>query len=100
MTWSGPVVGFREYSDIEIQQMMGRAGRPQYDSSGVVIVSLWKDRALMRKLMCDKAKESKVCTGSSMAENLSIETCSTPKPFWKVAYMTTSPSASYISTDL
>jgi len=38
MSWSGPIIGFREYSDIEIQQMMGRAGRPQYDKSGVVIV--------------------------------------------------------------
>ena len=41
MSWAGPVIGFREYSDIEIQQMMGRAGRPQYDKSGVVIVS-WR----------------------------------------------------------
>lgn len=59
--------GFREYSDIEIQvstsqieslevclhgsqQMMGRAGRPQYDKFGVVVV------------MCDMNKVSKVGT--------------------------------------
>ncbi|KAK4689572.1 hypothetical protein P7C73_g538, partial [Tremellales sp. Uapishka_1] len=29
---------FTEYSDIEIQQMTGRAGRPQYDTSGTVVV--------------------------------------------------------------
>ncbi|WVR06827.1 hypothetical protein IAU60_003863 [Kwoniella sp. DSM 27419] len=40
--WQG--AGFREYTDIEIQQMMGRAGRPQYDNTGVVVI------------MCDKAK--------------------------------------------
>lgn len=36
--WAGQ--GFREYSDIDIQQMMGRAGRPQFDTSGTVVVSL------------------------------------------------------------
>ncbi|WVW83586.1 hypothetical protein I302_105607 [Kwoniella bestiolae CBS 10118] len=36
--WHGPVIGFKEYSDIDIQQMMGRAGRPQYDQSGTVVV--------------------------------------------------------------
>ncbi len=35
--WHGP--GWEEYSDIDIQQMMGRAGRPQFDTSGTVIVS-------------------------------------------------------------
>ncbi|WWD02678.1 hypothetical protein V865_000719 [Kwoniella europaea PYCC6329] len=36
--WHGAVTGFKEYSDIDIQQMMGRAGRPQFDKSGTVIV--------------------------------------------------------------
>ena len=50
MAWQGGADGFREYSDIDIQvsflanssdnkQMMGRAGRPQYDTEGQVIVS-------------------------------------------------------------
>ncbi|GMK57874.1 hypothetical protein CspeluHIS016_0407080 [Cutaneotrichosporon spelunceum] len=34
--WAGQ--GFREYSDIDIQQMMGRAGRPQFDDSGTVVI--------------------------------------------------------------
>ncbi|BEJ12848.1 hypothetical protein CspHIS471_0300220 [Cutaneotrichosporon sp. HIS471] len=34
--WAGQ--GFREYSDIDIQQMMGRAGRPQFDNSGTVVI--------------------------------------------------------------
>ncbi|WVQ77811.1 hypothetical protein IAR50_007501 [Cryptococcus sp. DSM 104548] len=47
MAWQGPATGFKEYSDIDIQQMMGRAGRPQYDKSGVVVV------------MCEKSKVRK-----------------------------------------
>nr|XP_019009697.1 uncharacterized protein I206_05257 [Kwoniella pini CBS 10737]OCF48478.1 hypothetical protein I206_05257 [Kwoniella pini CBS 10737] len=48
MAWHGPVLGFQEYSDIEIQQMMGRAGRPQFDKSGTVVV------------MCEKTNVQKV----------------------------------------
>ncbi|KAE8539245.1 hypothetical protein D1P53_004343 [Cryptococcus gattii VGV] len=40
MAWQGASSGFQEYSDIDIQQMVGRAGRPQYDTSGVVVVML------------------------------------------------------------
>ncbi|OCF57177.1 hypothetical protein L486_04632 [Kwoniella mangroviensis CBS 10435] len=54
--WHGAVTGFKEYSEIDIQasldmsfgpnndidvrhqQMMGRAGRPQFDKSGTVVV--------------------------------------------------------------
>ena len=28
-----------EYSDLDMQQMVGRAGRPQYDTHGQVVVS-------------------------------------------------------------
>lgn len=51
--WQGPVAGFKEYSDIDVQvclskdrssswlkfqQMIGRAGRPQFDKTGTCIV--------------------------------------------------------------
>ncbi|KIR98655.1 hypothetical protein L804_04231 [Cryptococcus deuterogattii 2001/935-1] len=47
MAWQGASSGFQEYSDIDIQQMVGRAGRPQYDTSGVVVV------------MCERSKVRK-----------------------------------------
>jgi ATP-dependent DNA helicase HFM1/MER3 len=31
--------GMEEYSDLDMQQMIGRAGRPQYDTHGQVVVS-------------------------------------------------------------
>lgn len=36
--YRGPKVGFTEYSQIEIDQMIGRAGRPQYDNKGVSVI--------------------------------------------------------------
>lgn len=30
--------GMKEYSDLEVMQMLGRAGRPQFDSSAVAII--------------------------------------------------------------
>ena len=30
--------GCREYSDLEIMQMLGRAGRPQFDDSAVAVI--------------------------------------------------------------
>lgn len=30
--------GFKEYADLEVMQMLGRAGRPQYDDSGVAVI--------------------------------------------------------------
>jgi replicative superfamily II helicase len=29
---------YEEYSDLDIMQMMGRAGRPQFDDSGVAVI--------------------------------------------------------------
>lgn len=45
--WLGGISGFRDYTDIEIQQMIGRAGRPQYDRSATAVI------------MCDKRKEER-----------------------------------------
>ncbi len=30
--------GFEEYSDLEVMQMIGRAGRPQFDDSGTAVI--------------------------------------------------------------
>lgn len=36
-SWNGSAMV--EYEDLEVQQMMGRAGRPCYDTHGQVVVS-------------------------------------------------------------
>lgn len=36
--YRGPYIGFDEYNELEIEQMVGRAGRPQYDTKGIAII--------------------------------------------------------------
>lgn len=42
--WTGVSTGFRDYTDIEIQQMIGRAGRPQYDTSATAVIMCSQDQ--------------------------------------------------------
>jgi ATP-dependent DNA helicase HFM1/MER3 len=37
VTWQGPS-GCKEYTDLEVIQMLGRAGRPQFDSTAVAVI--------------------------------------------------------------
>jgi superfamily II RNA helicase len=36
--YRGSTIGYTEYNKIEIDQMVGRAGRPQYDTKGIAII--------------------------------------------------------------
>ena len=38
VTYQGNFGGCKEYSDLEIMQMLGRAGRPQFDNSAVAVI--------------------------------------------------------------
>lgn len=72
--WNGQA--FRDYADIDIQQMMGRAGRPQFDTSGTVVV------------MCNTNKLAKVGScllRDSKAYLCSSEKCSTVERFWRAS---------------
>ena len=37
-SYKGSMRGYQEYSRIEIDQMMGRAGRPPFDTQGTVVI--------------------------------------------------------------
>ncbi len=41
--YKGPKVGYVDYNKIEIDQMIGRAGRPQYDNKGVGVIMTEKE---------------------------------------------------------
>ena len=43
--------GLREYSDLEIMQMVGRAGRPQFDKSAVAVIMTRQAKAKHYELM-------------------------------------------------
>nr|POE47024.1 atp-dependent dna helicase mer3 [Quercus suber] len=38
VSYGGPGVGCKEYSDLEVMQMLGRAGRPQFDNSAIAVI--------------------------------------------------------------
>ena len=42
--YRGPKIGYTEYNKMEIDQMVGRAGRPQYDTKGVAIIMTEKEK--------------------------------------------------------
>lgn len=37
--------GIKEYTDLEVMQMLGRAGRPQYDTSAVAVIMTRQEKA-------------------------------------------------------
>lgn len=41
--YRGSVKGYQEYTRIEIEQMMGRAGRPPFDKEGTVVIMTQKN---------------------------------------------------------
>jgi len=43
--------GLREYSDLEIMQMVGRAGRPQFDKSAVAVIMTRQEKTKHYELM-------------------------------------------------
>ena len=43
--------GIRDYSDLEIMQMLGRAGRPQFDDSAVAVIMTKQHKARRYELM-------------------------------------------------
>lgn len=44
--------GFEDYSDLDLIQMMGRAGRPQFDDEGVaVVMTSQNDKMRIEKLV-------------------------------------------------
>lgn len=54
VTWSDN--GTKEYVDLEIMQMLGRAGRPQFDDSGVAVIMTRKCKEERYKQMEDANK--------------------------------------------
>ena len=57
----GDVPGNKEYDRSTILQMIGRAGRPQFDDEGVAVLMTQKEARVLNLLIC-------VCAGHTGAE--------------------------------
>ena len=71
--YRGAGIGYSDYTPLEIEQMMGRAGRPQYDTKGVVAIMTHREKVDKYRdgLMLKEDLESHF--GKKLAEHLNAE---------------------------
>ncbi|KAF2239234.1 P-loop containing nucleoside triphosphate hydrolase protein [Viridothelium virens] len=63
----------REYSDLEIMQMLGRAGRPQFDDSAVAVIMTRSERAQHFEKMVSGQEILESCLHVNLIEHLNAE---------------------------
>ncbi|WIA13166.1 hypothetical protein OEZ85_006758 [Tetradesmus obliquus] len=68
----GEAAGHKEYTQTEVLQMVGRAGRPQFDTEGVAVIMTCRDSiSRYQKLLAGQPVES--CLMSNLAEHMNAE---------------------------
>ncbi|KAL4247433.1 Meiotic Crossover Helicase [Abortiporus biennis] len=65
--------GMQEYSDLDIMQMMGRAGRPQFDKEGVAIILCESDLEAKYKALVHGQTLLESCLHLNLTEHLNSE---------------------------
>ncbi|KAJ3362301.1 Sec63 [Allomyces arbusculus] len=71
--WDATAGGARDYSDLEILQMMGRAGRPQFDSQGKAIVMTEAGKAQRYQTIIQGQDVIESSLHQNLAEHLNAE---------------------------
>jgi ATP-dependent DNA helicase HFM1/MER3 len=65
--------GIKEYSDLEIMQMLGRAGRPQYDTSAVAVIMTRQEKAKRYERIVSGEQILESCLHEHLIEHLNAE---------------------------
>ncbi|KAH8435304.1 putative DEAD/DEAH box DNA helicase (Mer3) [Aspergillus melleus] len=65
--------GCREYSDLEIMQMLGRAGRPQFDDSSTAVILTRKERVNYYERLCSGSESLESCLHLNLIDHLNAE---------------------------
>ncbi|KAI7191105.1 P-loop containing nucleoside triphosphate hydrolase protein [Hortaea werneckii] len=65
--------GCKEYSDLEIMQMLGRAGRPQFDDSAVAVIMTRSQRAQHYERMLTGQEILESCLHRNLIDHLNAE---------------------------
>lgn len=73
LCYRGAGVGYTEYSSLEVEQMMGRAGRPQFDTHGVVVIMTDKKTVDDYKEHTFKKNDLESHFNDQLAEHLNAE---------------------------
>ncbi|KAL5355153.1 Sec63 Brl domain-containing protein [Aspergillus floccosus] len=65
--------GCKEYSDPEIMQMLGRAGRPQFDDSAVAVIMTRKERVSHYEKLVSGSESLESCLHLNLIDHLNAE---------------------------
>lgn len=71
VTWQDN--GCREYADLEMMQMLGRAGRPQFDDSAVAVILTRKERVDFYERMVSGSECLESCLHLNLIDHLNAE---------------------------
>lgn len=73
--WRGAGHGYTEYQTSTLLQMMGRAGRPQFDTSGTAVIMTASSTAPRYRALATGSEAVESCLQSSIIEHLASEIC-------------------------
>ncbi|KAJ5086972.1 hypothetical protein NUU61_008279 [Penicillium alfredii] len=65
--------GCKEYSDLEIMQMLGRAGRPQFDGSATAVILTRKERVSHYERLVSGSESLESCLHLHLIDHLNAE---------------------------
>ncbi|KAJ5544601.1 hypothetical protein N7461_006905 [Penicillium sp. DV-2018c] len=65
--------GCKEYSDLEMMQMLGRAGRPQYDDSATAVILTRKERVAHYEKLVQGSESLESCLHLNLIDHLNAE---------------------------
>ena len=71
MSWSDN--GLKEYADLEIMQMLGRAGRPQFDTTAVAIIITKQEKATKYERLVSGQELLESCMHINLLDHLNAE---------------------------
>ncbi|GIK05896.1 sec63 protein [Aspergillus viridinutans] len=69
--WQGG--GCKEYSDLEMMQMLGRAGRPQFDDSAIAVIMTRKERVQHYEKLVSGSETLESCLHLNLIDHLNAE---------------------------
>ena len=65
--------GFKEYADLEVMQMLGRAGRPQFETSACAVILCRKEKVPRYESMVSGEELLESCLHQNLIEHLNAE---------------------------
>ncbi|KAK6536178.1 Sec63 [Arthrobotrys megalospora] len=71
VSWQG--CQMREYLDLEVMQMVGRAGRPQFDTTGVAVIMTKREKKDKYERMISGTEKLESCLHLNLIEHLNAE---------------------------